>query len=107
MRAIGTDIVQRCARMRVGAGHQTACKLKASWRIGLGLRAHKDDRERLYMIDAALCCNRCRASITMKNFVDGRIFAYVSRQAIANDWPPPRRSLSRLVFEHLRQGYVT
>jgi len=107
MRTIGTDTARRCAQMRIGGGRQVACNKPATWRVGLGLRSYKDGQERLYMIDAAVCCNRCRASVTLKNFVDDRIFAYVSHQAIASGWPPPKRGLVRLVFEHLRRGYTT
>jgi len=95
-----------CNRTRKKNGVESPCTIKATWKVGLALRSHRDDIERHYMIDAAVVCNHCRTTVTLDNFVDNRIFAYVSKQAIAVGWPPPRRSLTRLVFENIETGKV-
>lgn len=48
-----------------------------------------------------MLCNHCRCTVTLDNFVDARIFSYVSKKATENGWPPPRRNLTKLIFEHL------
>lgn len=95
-----------CHRTRKKNGVEVACTIKATWKVGLSLRSHRDDIERHYMIEAAVVCNHCRTTVTLDNFVDGRIFAYVSQQAISVGWPPPRRNLTKLVFESLVTGKV-
>lgn len=93
--------------MRVRDGQPAACRMKATWCVGFALRAYKGDQERVYLFGHALVCNACRCAVRLDNFMSMRVFIYVTNQAMANGWPPPRKNLTRLAFDHLTKGYTS
>lgn len=96
-----------CGRLRVDRdGRQYACKLGATWRVGLRLRSETYAEPFDYFFEQLKVCNCCRTKLTVQDVQTNNTFSHVSQKILNWHKPPPKRKLSRLVFQHLVMDFV-
>ena len=96
-----------CGRLRqTPDGRQTACKRRATWRVGLRLRSDEYSEPFDYFFEQLKVCNRCRTKITVQDVLTPATLTHVSQKLVAWHRPPPKKKLTTLLFQHLMLDFV-
>lgn len=102
--SVGTRTI--CGKLRdADSGRQVACKIPASWRVGLRLRSDRDSEPFDYFFEQLKVCNHCRRQLTVEQVQTSNTFHHVSRKLVGWNRHPPKRRLTVLVFRHLVMGF--
>lgn len=97
-----------CGNLRdAGNGRQVACKIAASWKVGLRLRSDRDGESFDYFFEQLKVCNHCRTKLTVDVVQTENTFNHVSRRLLGWNRSQPKRKFSKLVFLHLDFGFVS
>lgn len=98
----------KCDRLvTLGKGRQAACRIYASWLVGIRARAHRDGPTVDYFFEQMKVCNRCRINLVLEDVQTDRSFVYLSKRLVSMGHEPPKRKLSRLIYRHLRLGFTS
>lgn len=82
-----------------GGGQRTACRARASWRVGVVLRG-KRAHERVTVYVRLICCNVCCKQLEVEDVVNDKGFRHWAPLARQHGFRPRRRK-TRLTFGRL------
>ena len=83
-------------------GDQTACKVTASWRVGVIVTDKRRMAEQVVWVPRMIVCNRHRLELNLDGVLLGVGWDNVVKSAVSKGHPKPKRSYTKLVFEHIR-----
>ena len=81
---------------------QIACKVVASWRVGVTLTDKRRMEEMTIWFPKMLVCNRHRLQLTPNGVLLGVGWDQIAKSVLAKGHRKPKRSYTKLCFEHLR-----
>lgn len=85
-----------------GGYEQIACKVVASWMVGVTLTDKHRIEETTVWIGKLMVCNKHRQSLTLDDVLTDSGWQKIMLSVIAKGHRKPKRGYAKLVFKHLR-----